>query len=435
MGWNDVDRKTGGGRYLSLEDGETKRVRILDEEPHTILLHKISQNVDGEEVFITVPATLKADDDFVNAATNRYPPVPQHNLRVLVYDEDGDPDQIMVLSGGVQIFRPLKAFYQRYGDVREFDIEITRDGEKRDTKYSVTMCPKSHEIDLDEWSEKLSEDESLAWDTLFPPITAEEQEKMIDEAGIDITYDPVLEIMEDMDIDEALGTRLTFGKYGPDKFPPKGKTIGEVLAIDSGWLEWAAENVTSDDTVAAAARMAVQHMGEIEAGTKKGRKALPKGKKVEEAQTPPRSSKSAGKGKKAAPVADPEPEDENDASDELEALMDEWPLKKDPGDYLRDFPKGPQAKLAKQIVALRGEDDDEPDEEEAPKSKARAKGKKGEVDRDALIKDINKAFDASDRFSEAMEIVDVIKKHGNGKTKIKDLTVPEMQALLEEISE
>lgn len=358
MGWSDVDRKGGGGRYLSLEDGETRRVRILDEEPHTILLHKISQVVDDEDVFITVPATPKADDDYVNQKTKRYPALPQHNLRVLVFDDNGDPESIQVLAGGVQIFRPLKQFHQRYGDVRQFDVEISRDGEGLKTKYSVTMVPDSYEVDLDEWLEELESDDALQWETLFPPITAEEQEKMIDEAGIDIEYDPVLEIMEEMDVEEALATRLTFGKYGPDKYPPKGKTIGEVLAIDSGWMEWAAENVTSDDTIAAAARIAVQHMGEVEA---------------------PKAKKKVSSGSKSK--------------------------------------KGTKAS--------------------SKKTKAKGKGKKGAEEgsesRDSLISRINAAFDQNEEFTEAMEIVEVIKKHGNGKTKIKDLTVDEMESLLAEL--
>lgn len=369
MSWADVDRKTGGGRYFSLEDGETKRIRLLDEEPHTVLIHKISQIVDDEEVFITVPATPKADDDFINQHTNRYPAVAQHNMRCVVFNDDGEPEAVQVLGGGVQIFRPLKTFYQRYGDLRDIDIEISREGEGRQTQYHVTTAPNTIEIDIDEWIEEMEGDEALSWDTLFPPITPEEQEKMIDEVGIDITYDPVIEIMEEMELDEALETHISFGKYGPDKYPPKGKTIGEIFAIDSGYLEWVAEKATSDDTIAAAARIAVEHAGEIER-PKKAKKAVSSGTK---------KSKKSGSGTKAKS-----------------------------GSKTTKKAKKSRSKKAKKKA------DDEPS-------------------RDELISEINAAFDESDEYTEAMEIVEVIKKHGNGKTKIKDLTIEEMQSLLEDL--
>lgn len=395
MGWNDVDRKTGGGRYLSIDPDSTVRVRLLDEEPYTVFVHKISQVVDGDETFISVPATPVPDDDYIDEQTNRFRAVPQYNMRCALYDDNGEIEGLYVLSGGPQIFRPLKNIHNRYSDVRQFDIEITRTGEKLKTSYDVSTAPDSHDPDIDTLIEQVEEDESLAWDTLFPPITPEEQKQMVERAKIDLSYDPVEEIMENMVLEDALDTHITFGKYGPDKYPPRGKKVGELIAIDSGYLEWAADEVTSDDEVAAACRIAVLHMHdqlENKAPTKKVTK---------------------GKTKKAKKE---EPE-ENEVS--------EWPLKMDPADYLSQY--GDDAKnsaLAKEVLAAKGEEGEEGEEGED----------EGDTSRTKLIDSINEVFSSDERFSDAMEIVNVIKEHGDGKTRVKDLTVEQLQSLLRDIT-
>lgn len=422
-GWAEVDKPRGSLIFLSLEDGETKRIRILDEEPYTAYVHKISQMVDNEDVFLTVPATEAPDDDFINANTKRYPTTAVHCLRVAVYDEKGEVEGVKVLQGGIQIFRPLKQFWSRYGDIRKFDVEITRNGTKRDTEYQVTLAPDSNDIDLDEWTEHAQTDESLDWGVLFPPITPEDQQKMLERAKIDITYDPAEEIAAEMEVDEALSMYCTLNKYGPKAYPPKGKTIGEILVIDAGYVEWIAENVTSDDTLAAAARVAVRHMnGELESGGSK--KQLPKPSPARKTATPPKApAKSAGTKGKATEAQDDTGE---------EGQQPEWTLRMSPEEYLEKFPKGPKAALARQ---LSGAEEPAPARpapaRSTPAKQAKPAGKSGE--RDSLISRANAAFESNPEYAEASDIVEVIKKHGNGKTRIKDLTDAQLEALVEEV--
>ncbi len=275
MGWSDVDRpKSGGGRFISWEDGESVRLRIVDEEPYTTFVHKIQQEVNGEDTFRTIPATEDPDDDYIDQNSNRWPRTPQFSMRVFVYadglDDDDDVDgEFKVLTGGNGIFKPLKQLYEQFKDIRKFDIIVTPKGKGREREYVVTASPTSFDVDLDDLRRGLEEDEALAWEALYPPTTAEQQKQMMKEANFDIAYDPAGEIAESMDINEAKTVTIGFGKH-------KGRTIGDVMVIDAGYLEWASEKVTSDDRVAAAARVAKAHIASIEKPAAKKQIGKPK---------------------------------------------------------------------------------------------------------------------------------------------------------------
>jgi hypothetical protein len=421
-GWAEVDRPRRSGMFLQLDDGETKRIRVLDQEPWTTHVHRISQNINGSEVFLSVQETARPDEDLINEMTNRYPAAPQHHIRVLVYDDDGEPEGIKVLSGGIKIFKPMKGFVERYGDIRDFDLEITRDGTKRETDYSVTIAPNSHEVDVAEWWEQAEAE--IDMERLLQPPTREQQQQLIDTAGIDLTYDPAAEIMAEMTLDEALNKRMPFGKkYGPDAYPPSGKKIGEILAIDAGFIQWAANNITSDDEVAAACRVAIAHMDELDTGRK--RATLPPGRAgtAGPARTGPATRTAKGKATESA----------GEVSDEVAAP--EWTLKMTPQEYLEKFPKGPKAALARQVIG--GEEEPVAPTKTAKKAPAKAPAKKateagtGQTD---LVAQVIKAFDANGKYKDPTEIVECIKRHGGGKTRLKDLTAAQLQALLAEIS-
>jgi len=379
MSWDDVDKKRGGGSssFLKLEAGEAVQFRVLDESPHTAYVHKITQQVEkdddsGEtqEVFRTIPATPDLDDDYIEQNSTRWPAEPVFALRVYAYGKD-DEGEVKVLQGGRQIFKQLKDLYESNGDLREFDCKLKREGKGRDTKYTVTAVVRSKDIDVEEIIESF--DDSLDFDVLFPSVTAEDQKRMLKEAKLDIAYDPAREIAENMDLDDALDVRVTFGKY-------KGKTIGELVAIDAGYVEWMADNVSSDDTIRAAAMIAAERLDEIDAP--KPKKALPKPKDD-------KKSKSAKKSAKPASSDDDEQEDD---------------------------------KPARTAASKKA------DAKKKPASQA-----KSSLERDALMEKVNDVFENNEKYEDAMEIVKVIKKHGNGKTRIKDLNEEQLRSLLDDI--
>lgn len=394
--WQDVDKPRRTGSFFQIEDGETKRIRVLDEAPWIIYTHRIRQNIDGQEVFLTVPETAKPDEDYISGVTNRYPAQPVYHIRIVEYDEDGEPIGVKILSGGVKIFRPMKGFVERHGDIREFDLEISLIGAKRETDYSVTIAPRSFQIDVAEWLERA--DREMDMDALLAPPSPEEQREMVEKAKIDLTYDPAEALMTEMTLDEAMNKRFPFGKkYGPEAYPPNGKKIGEIAAIDAGFVQWAADNVTSDDSVAAACRLVMAHLAELDAG-KPVRGALAGSKAGTATNTGTVPAAAKGTQGKAAPVAA------------------EWPLKMTPAEYLEKFPNGPKAELARTLVAVVG----------APQPAGRSQT--------ALVAEVMDAFNAAqERYPEPTDIVNVIKKHGDGKTRVKDLTVAQLQALLTEI--
>lgn len=356
MSWNDIDKKqgsAGSGRFVSFKDVESVRIRVLDEEPHTTYVHKMKQVIDGEEVFRTIPATPSLDDDHIQRENGkRFPATAQFNMRVFEYARDEkdakkflDEGEIKVLQGGVSIFKQLRTLYQNEGSLSAFDVLITKQGSGRDTEYTVSACPTSKTIDIDELRGSVDTDEALHWENIFPAITAEDQKKMLVDAKMDVNYDPAAALAAEMTEEDAKRQVFPFGKY-------KDKTVGEIAIIDTGYMEWAADNVTSNDAVAAACRVL-------------------SGALLNKATSAPQIEAPKAAPKPAAKKAEPKPA--------------------------------------------------------AKKAEVKA------VDNSDLIKQVTKAFD-SEKWDDTMLVLETIKKHGGGKTRLKDLTTAQLEALNAEVS-
>lgn len=348
MAWSDVDEKRGGGgggRFVTIEDGKPVMLRILDEEPHTIRVHKIGQPIKKgdkiEEVYRTIPATASPDENYILQHNGkRYPDVPVFNMRCYEYKRDDKgalttDGELKILQGGPGIFKQLQTIYSQFGHLNAFDIVISRKGKGRDTEYTVSASPKAQNIDVNALVTKVMQDPGMQWENIFPPVTRADQIKAITEAGFDISYDPAAKLLESLSWEKASEVKMGFGKY-------KDKTVGELLVIDAGYLTWAAENVTSNDLVAAACRLACKRMEQMDSGS--------------------------------AP--------------------------------------------APQI----------------PASAPAAAPAEVKADRAALESKIADIFENDERFQDLEFMVNVIKKNGGGKTRLKDLTIPQMNALLAEIS-
>jgi hypothetical protein len=252
LSWNDIDKKIGGsgigGRLVQFEENVPQTMRILDEEPFTTRVHKISQIVTiagkTEEVFRTIPATQSADDSYILKNSRRYPEQQLHNIRVALYKKDAngkltDEFEFKVLQGGPQIFKALRELWKTHGHLNQFDVTISKSGKKRDTEYLVSAAPFSRKLDVQQATAKLETEESFAW--------------------VDIAYDPAAIIAAEMPWERAQQVKFTFGKY-------KDKSIGDLVVVDAGYVTWAAENVHTNDEVAAACRVAVAQMQQSEVG-------------------------------------------------------------------------------------------------------------------------------------------------------------------------
>lgn len=258
MAWGDVGKKKGGSNktFVRIPEDGTVILRMLDEEPVTIRQHKLSQVKGGEEHFMTL--NCAGEDCFVcERAGNRYPPVDQWVANVMVFSgmEDQKEQCVRILIGGPQIWNAMKNLFETYGDVRSFDVSIKKQGKGRDTEYITTASPKSRTFNVAKFL-KDEADQLLDIEEAFEVFGPQDQERMIRENGIDIDYDAVFERMRTMGLDEAMKTKVTFGKKS-------GKTIREIYIEDPRYLSWMAQNVTSNTDIAAAARLVVEH------GTKK----------------------------------------------------------------------------------------------------------------------------------------------------------------------
>ena len=85
----------------------------------------------------------------------------QKRFQVLVIDRnDGE---VKILEGGNAIFNQIKTYAMDpdYGDPRNYDIKITKNGSGRDTRYTVVPSPKQFPLS-DAEQKKVSETKTLA---------------------------------------------------------------------------------------------------------------------------------------------------------------------------------------------------------------------------------------------------------------------------------
>jgi len=364
-GWGEVhqasrEQGAGGGVFLSIGDGETVRLRSLDEEPRSYRIHHVSREVNGENVYVPVPATDAADESYVLEKSRLYPPDKRFALRCLVIDENDEVDGVTVLTGGVQIFKPLSGFAERHKDIRLFDIEVTREGEGLRTKWSVNVSPTSVDLnlqDIEEMAEQMLGPE-LAWDVLFPPTNYDEQRDILARAGIDISVDPAEELAEDMDLEDARAIKFDFGKYSQGR----AKTVGEVENLDPRYIDFVVRECTTQGyEIRAACQVVLDHI---------------RGKQIRSKASTAKSSTAKSRGRRSRPAI------------------------------------------------------------EKPAEEPEVEPKASKSDRADLQAKIEAAFEEDiDNFPDPADIVAAIKKHGNGKTKLRELTVKQLESLAAEITD
>ena len=152
MTWGNL--QTGGNgeltKTLKLKAGQNQ-VRLVS-NPYECQVHW-EDTVDGthKRIVCNGPGCL-----ICNAGHT-----PQKRFQVLVIDRnDGE---VKILEGGNAIFNQIKTYAMDtdYGDPRNYDIKITKNGSGRDTRYTVVPSPKQFPLS-DAEQKKVSETKTLA---------------------------------------------------------------------------------------------------------------------------------------------------------------------------------------------------------------------------------------------------------------------------------
>lgn len=445
-GWDDVGKgpigQGGGGRFLQIPEGGSVIFRFLETEPLTVWGHKVSQVVDDEEVYQFIPGVarweggeliLMLDDDYVQENSRRWPLQPVHHLRGIQIDKGEPVGDIVICPGGKQIYEPIKEVHEKYGDITRFDFIIKKSGKGRQTKYTVTLAPEHAKLsknDMVALIEEMEADPAIKYENVFQiPGSAKEQQRMFEAAGFDIEYDPAAALAEVMDLDEAYQVRMpTTG----GKFP--GKSMRELMVIDMGYLQWVALNYTSDDRVAAAARVVVENAESTPKVGKGGAKGAIKGS-TEDTRSAGQKARDAKRAARAAPVE----EDENDEEEPAPRRRGRAaPVEDDEEDEPappRRRRRDPEPEPEDDDDEDEGEDDDdsdedEPEEEQAPRRRRGAEAAPAPKRGDLVVR-INECLGAIPKYEDSAAVARVVKKYGGGKTRVRDLDMDQLASLAE----
>lgn len=141
MNWSNI--KTGGNGegtpFLKLKTGENK-VRIVD-LPFETQIHW-EDTIDGTKKKVICPGA--------GCPICKEGHIPQKRFQVLVLDREDN--KIKILEGGVSIFKQIKelAMDTDYGDPTLYDIKIKKEGQGRETKYSVLASPNKSQLTAEE---------------------------------------------------------------------------------------------------------------------------------------------------------------------------------------------------------------------------------------------------------------------------------------------
>ena len=129
---------TGSGVFLKVEKGET-RIRILT-KANEVRFHELGK---GSDKYKTSLCTGEGCE--LCKAGNQFKV--KYAFLVLKRNPDGK-DSVHVYEAPKTVFKQIVTYdlNKEYGDVREYDLTISREGEKFDTVYTVIASPKKTPI-------------------------------------------------------------------------------------------------------------------------------------------------------------------------------------------------------------------------------------------------------------------------------------------------
>lgn len=167
MGWNDVERTTETNKekvpYSKFDKGATN-IRVLDDEPFSFWSHWLQK----QQTSITCPgkgcpicnviAQMKA-----NKQQPMYTSSQRHAIRIWNYKTN----QMEVMIQSKSFFSQLLVLHKEIGDITTYDIKVVRQGEGKETTYSLLPSAPS-DFTITEGIEEINLEELLA-----PPTNEE----------------------------------------------------------------------------------------------------------------------------------------------------------------------------------------------------------------------------------------------------------------------
>jgi hypothetical protein len=194
--WEPDARQTEYSKvlYFNLKDGETAAVRILDMEPKQVFMTRIE--VGGKRYPVTV---AREDNERVKAAGNVIRKV---NIVNVLDRRDGKVKIWEFSEEKKGQIHATSVEWEKHPT--QFDIAVTRKGEKLDTRYSVTITPNMKplsegeltlaKVDLDEYYKINPERLNALLKGQVPPKkeeTEKEAETESDESTTATTLNPL----------------------------------------------------------------------------------------------------------------------------------------------------------------------------------------------------------------------------------------------------
>lgn len=164
MGWDKVVQKEQGGdkqeraKVLRMKEGQQVYIRVLDESPKSFEQVYFPKGNGGKGAFMPASKEIVGLAKSLNAEheTKDNKVSLSFAMNVLVFDapvlddkgkDTGKKeDQVMILSGGVTTFLPLRqmAESKQYGDLRQYNIEFKRTGK---LTYTVVADRQNTELE------------------------------------------------------------------------------------------------------------------------------------------------------------------------------------------------------------------------------------------------------------------------------------------------
>lgn len=152
MAWSDVINQGNSNqseevKYVKFPIGITK-LRILDEQPFSRWTHWIPQANNGKGMSVNClgkgcPVCKAMAEDKKANRKKRYNASKSHALNVFVHETKVNGQvtpvkEVQILDKGNGIFGGLYAIFEQMGDLRNYDVTVTRVGENLgDIKYTI----------------------------------------------------------------------------------------------------------------------------------------------------------------------------------------------------------------------------------------------------------------------------------------------------------
>jgi hypothetical protein len=178
--------------YMKFALGENT-FRVLSSAIDGLEYWKTATNEEGKEV--RKPVRLRPEEtytiDELEIGKDGFPVQPKVFWAFVVYNRDAEKVQILevtqkTIRDGLKALDKSKA----WGDMKEYDIVVTKTGEGMETEYSVMPAPKEK---IDEGIVRLYKDMKINLDALYDgddPFTSSDTKtahSIADEADVDIS--------------------------------------------------------------------------------------------------------------------------------------------------------------------------------------------------------------------------------------------------------